>query len=104
MLMPEHDMELPFAEVDCGDGSGFEIEHGPNSMTISGDCPRCGGTTSMSFPRTGPERETKSLWPDRRGAPPKKTAVYCACGTQHPKRPADSTETGCGAYWDVKTP
>jgi hypothetical protein len=47
---------------------------------------------------------SKSIW--RRDelvepAVPTRVTLVCACGYPHTSRPAESTETGCGAVWKV---
>lgn len=67
----------------CGTPVGSELD-------VTGLCPRCLHRTSASF-----GNGFSSALPD--STSDHEQIVWCACGQDHPNRPA--AKTGCGAYW-----
>jgi hypothetical protein len=92
-----------YAEIGFGLRAGFAVAETDEGVAVSGECPRCGAATSMTFPPGSPQG-TKGMF--RRAPTPapvrmRKVTVYCECGYAHPERPPESPESGCGAYWTV---
>lgn len=103
--MPEQHRSVPFAEKDFAEQPEFTVLEIDGELTVTGDCPACGGQTSMTF-RYGTPQGYKGLFrraATRQSVKPinRRITVYCACGHLHPDRPAESPDNGCGAYWLV---
>jgi hypothetical protein len=82
----------------------FAVRRSPDGRwyTITGACPQCKGPTVFRVAHgvLGPAKG----WFGRSRVPaPLEGAVlvYCQCGFPHEERPAEASETGCGAFWDV---
>jgi hypothetical protein len=74
-----------------------------SSFDVPSACPACQGPMIRTV-RRGLPTGSKSIWRPDRETPvhvPDRVTLICACGYPHPQRPADSTETGCGAAWKV---
>ncbi|WP_162260241.1 hypothetical protein [Terrabacter sp. Root181] len=93
--------EIPWAEIGMpGWHRTDRIEAPDRSVTVDGPCPRCHHETSFRIEvglpgGVGTKTQTTS------GAPGASlpVTVICGCGYVHPDRPAESGESGCGAYW-----
>ena len=71
------------------------------SFSVTSACPACNATMTRTVAR-GLPFGSKGIWKEKiREAPaiPDHVTMVCACGYPHAGRPADSTETGCGAAW-----
>jgi hypothetical protein len=98
----ENHRPVTFVEQEFSKQPGFTRVEKYDELTVTGICPRCGALTSMTFTKGTPQG-SKGLF-RRTSAPPDSTkfaVVYCQCGHVHAHRPADSPESGCGAYWPV---
>jgi len=74
------------------------------SFDVPSTCPACSGPMTRTVV-SGMPSGSKSIW--RRDelvepAVPTRVTLVCACGYPHTSRPAESTETGCGAVWKVR--
>jgi len=73
------------------------------SFDVGSICPACAGAMTRTVAR-GMPGGSKGFWrqPEPVAPPmPARVLLVCACDYPHPKRPPDSTETGCGAFWRV---
>jgi hypothetical protein len=73
------------------------------SFDVPSTCPACSGDMTRTVAR-GMPGGSKSFWrqPEPVAPPlPTRVLLVCECGYPHPKRPPDSTERGCGAFWRV---
>ena len=100
--MPEEHQPVPFVENEFGEQPGFTVLEVEGGLTVTGNCPGCGGQTSMTF-RYGTPQGYKGLFRRTTNSQPtsRKVTVYCTCGHLHADRPAESPDNGCGAYWLV---
>jgi hypothetical protein len=101
--LSEHHRPIHFVEQEFGLQAGFVVTETNHDLKITGICPGCGASTSMTFERGTPQGSKGFL---RRISPPREkekfVTLYCQCGHVHTNRPADSPESGCGAYWPVE--
>lgn len=101
----EHHRPIAFELVDHKlQQAGFTVTRSPDgrSITVTGLCPGCGGSTTTTWDFGLPGY--KGIF--RRGAldaesPAGARTVCCDCGHAHTDRPADAWSLGCGAYWEV---
>ncbi len=93
-----HDTTLHWAEQGFDLQTGFTVTPDDDGLVVSGDCPRCKGSTSWPF-RKGEMGAMDQT--DADAARSETATVICACGHPHEKRPDGSGEDGCGAYWKV---
>lgn len=99
----------PFHEHETGvrDGDTFAVVRSTDGRwyTATGPCPTCRATTvfTVSYGVLGPSKPRR-----RRNRTPEPLTgsipVYCQCGYPHAERPAESPDSGCGAFWDVPVP
>ncbi|MEH1016352.1 hypothetical protein V6U90_25010 [Micromonospora sp. CPCC 206060] len=99
---------ISYTEQGFGLLAGFDVVLREKGLDITGVCPACRGRTVSSH-EIGSPHGYKGIFPRRRaGSAPKPPAgpvtVICACGFPHAERPAESGESGCGAYWKVTLP
>ncbi|MFI6231850.1 hypothetical protein ACIBCR_31595 [Micromonospora echinospora] len=103
---PPHDA-IPYTECGYGPVDAFTVVDDANGLDLTGACPACNGPTTSRY-EIGSPHGYKGIFPTRKPvAPPKPTGlvtVICACGYPHAERPAESGESGCGAYWKVRLP
>jgi hypothetical protein len=73
------------------------------AFDVPSTCPACAGEMTRTVERGMPGGIKSFRRQPEPAAPPMLALVVlvCACGYPHPKRPSDSTETGCGAVWRV---
>jgi hypothetical protein len=97
-----------FAEIPLGVQKGFlAVASADDKLILKGRCPRCRGDMQFPIAKGVPYGSGldsvlgRAEKIDVEVVPETVATVYCACGFPHKDRPADSTETGCGAYWDV---
>ena len=97
--IPYRDLEVSYhgaavAPVWAADGRSFDVPS---------ECPACAGQMTKNVPRGLPSG-SKGLFgrpKEQQPAPPERLTLICECGYPHASRPAESTETGCGACWKV---
>lgn len=105
MTNQAHD-DIKYTTHDYGPQQDFTATPSGNGFDVKGQCPACHGPTTTHHSLGSPQGY-KYIWPWRRGTAPQPplptgdTTVICECGYPHAERPADSTETGCGAAWTV---
>lgn len=75
---------------------------------VTGPCPTCRATTAFRVAHgvLGPSKLGRRRRGRERAPEPLTGAitVYCQCGYPHQDRPAESPDSGCGAFWDVPVP
>ncbi|MGW4227636.1 hypothetical protein ACWEG1_29745 [Streptomyces bauhiniae] len=108
--MTAHDLDLTYAQLDLGarDESEFRLTSVSSTVTVTGPCPRCHGTSRTEFPlgvvgsKGMPWKRDKPLTPEKRSAVVADEVLYCECGFGHPELPEGALFVGCGAYWRIK--
>lgn len=93
-----HIDQLIWAEEEFPRQEGFTATPSGDAVAVKGTCPRCQGETSWTF-RKG---EMGVVGADDVETVRERTpTIICACGHLHEKRPDDSDEDGCGAFWKI---
>ncbi|MGA5731430.1 hypothetical protein ACPCI1_22650 [Streptomyces seoulensis] len=108
--MTAHNLDLSYAQLDFGirDESEFRLTSESSTVTVTGRCPRCHGTSATEFPlgvvgsKGLPWKRDKALPPEKRSAVVADEVLYCECGFGHDGLPEGTLFVGCGAYWRLK--
>jgi len=88
--------DIVWAEIGMPGWSGtIRSEEADGSVYVEGACPRCKHGTAFRIDRGLPG----GLGAKGGRGDGDVFTVICACGYGHSDRPADSSESGCGAYW-----
>ncbi|MFG3198478.1 hypothetical protein ACGFYT_20365 [Streptomyces sp. NPDC048208] len=107
MTAPQHDLDMPYAQLDLGvrEESEFRLTADSRAVGVSGHCPRCQGTSTTEFPlgvvgsKGLPWRRDEPLSPAGRSAVVSAEVLYCECGFAHTGLQEGTFFVGCGAYW-----
>ncbi|BDH06719.1 hypothetical protein [Streptomyces seoulensis] len=107
MTVPQHDLDMPYAQLDLGvrEESEFDLTSASSTVAVSGPCPRCHGTSRTDFPlgvvgsKGFPSRQDRPLSPAERSAVVSAEVLYCECGFAHTGLQEGAFFVGCGAYW-----
>ena len=105
--MPAHE-PTPFHEhqTTIGPEDDFSVVRSEDGRwyTATGPCPTCRAEVvfRVAYGVLGPPK----LGRRKRRPDPLTGAivVYCQCGYPHADRPAESPDSGCGAFWEVPAP
>lgn len=83
---------LQYDQVPCSSWTVRSIGERQGVLVAVGLCPRCTHDTDVSvgYVVRG-VLPVESTWPER--------TDLCRCGRNHPGRPPDASDDGCGAYW-----
>ncbi|MFJ1930604.1 MULTISPECIES: hypothetical protein [unclassified Streptomyces] len=108
-MPPAHDL-TPFREQELAPAGSPAVVRSADGRwyTVTGPCPNCHASSvfRVAYGLLGPHKGRRRFL--GRGRTPDKLTgsilVYCQCGFPHPERPAESPDTGCGAFWDVPVP
>jgi len=100
---PAHLGALEWAEREFDLQAGFGSTIKGDEVVVSGTCPRCKATTGHGFPMGQMGSVSAEAVKDFAAAGEIVTMI-CECGFVHDKKPSDSTESGCGAFWKVRLP
>lgn len=100
----DHHRDLGYIETEFQLQTTFNLTESPEGIEISGTCPGCGGTTTMTLERGSPQG-FKGLFRTRNvAAQPRIVTIFCVCGHMHAGRPTEAVDNGCGAFWSVELP
>ncbi|WP_157167141.1 hypothetical protein [Streptomyces typhae] len=113
-----HDFEIVYAEQDVDAATvSFTGRASADGLgvVVTGDCPRCHGSTASEYRYGLPGTGTKGLWSKLTGTARtepdpgsvtetlRQETYFCECGHPHPQLPGNAVFVGCGASWQVRS-